>query len=74
MTSWNLDCGDNSCLFAEKRTGMRTNGGCCCFEDLSRHELAQQVAIVARYISDLRKEIKELKEEVRHLEHGGFPR
>ena len=29
-----LDCGDNSCLFAEKKTGMRTNGGCRCFKDL----------------------------------------
>lgn len=26
------DCGDNSCLYAEKRTGMRTNGGCRCDE------------------------------------------
>lgn len=25
-----LDCGDNSCMFAEKRGGMRTNGGCRC--------------------------------------------
>ena len=25
-----LDCGDNSCSFAEKRGGMRTNGGCRC--------------------------------------------
>jgi hypothetical protein len=27
------DCGDNSCRFAIKRGGMRTNGGCgCCAE------------------------------------------
>ncbi len=25
-----FDCGDNSCLFAKKRGGMRTNGGCRC--------------------------------------------
>jgi len=25
-----LDCGDNSCLFAEHKGGMRTNGGCRC--------------------------------------------
>lgn len=25
-----LDCGDNSCLYATKRGGMRTNGGCRC--------------------------------------------
>lgn len=25
-----LDCGDNSCLFAPSKGGMRTNGGCRC--------------------------------------------
>jgi len=25
-----IDCGDNSCLFADKIGGMRTNGGCRC--------------------------------------------
>lgn len=29
-----LDCGDNSCLFALERTGMRTNGGCRCLQEL----------------------------------------
>jgi hypothetical protein len=29
-----LDCGDNSCLFAPKKGGMRTNGGCRCVVDL----------------------------------------
>lgn len=24
------DCGDNSCLYAVNRGGMRTNGGCRC--------------------------------------------
>lgn len=27
------DCGDNSCRFAKKRGGMRTNGGCGCLEN-----------------------------------------
>lgn len=27
-----LDCGDNSCLYAKKKSGMRTNGGCRCFQ------------------------------------------
>ncbi len=31
-----VDCGDNSCLFAESRTGMRTNGGCRCFDEIDR--------------------------------------
>jgi hypothetical protein len=24
------DCGDNSCLYATRKGGMRTNGGCRC--------------------------------------------
>lgn len=28
-----LDCGDNSCYFARGKGGMRTNGGCRCFEN-----------------------------------------
>lgn len=28
-----IDCGDNSCLFAKNKVGMRTNGGCSCFEN-----------------------------------------
>lgn len=27
-----IDCGDSSCYFAEDKTGMRTNGGCCCHQ------------------------------------------
>ena len=26
----NWDCGDNSCMFAAVKGGMRTNGGCRC--------------------------------------------
>ena len=29
-----LDCGDNSCQFAVKKGGMRTNGGCRCVDNL----------------------------------------
>ena len=28
-----IDCGDNSCMFAKHKGGMRTNGGCRCFEN-----------------------------------------
>lgn len=41
-----LDCGDNSCLFALNRSGMRTNGGCRCLADIRqpmRHVLAQRI-------------------------------
>lgn len=27
------DCCDNSCIFSSGRGGMRTNGGCRCFEN-----------------------------------------
>lgn len=30
------DCGDNSCFYALKKGGMRTNGGCRCDRDV-RH-------------------------------------
>lgn len=30
------DCGDNSCEFAKKKGGMRTNGGCRCLKDVPR--------------------------------------
>lgn len=29
-----LDCRDNSCRFAENKTGQRTNGGCTCLSSL----------------------------------------
>ena len=34
-------CGDNSCMFKDPRSpqsGMRTNGGCRCFDMLPRRE------------------------------------
>lgn len=34
-----MDCGDNSCAFATKRTGMRTNGGCRCADKLSKSQI-----------------------------------
>ena len=30
----NFDCGDNSCRFAKNKSGMRTNGGCRCLNNL----------------------------------------
>ena len=31
-----LDCGDNSCRFAQNKGGMRTNGGCVCLRDIDK--------------------------------------
>lgn len=33
MSNLELDCGDNSCLFAKSKGGMRTNGGCRCLSN-----------------------------------------
>ena len=38
-----LDCGDNSCRFALRKGGMRTNGGCRCFD---RPRTARSLAAV----------------------------
>ena len=43
-----VDCGDNSCLFAEARGGMRTNGGCRCFDELPASSRRQLVIWVRR--------------------------
>ncbi len=38
-----LDCGDNSCRFALRKGGMRTNGGCRCMD---RPHTARSLAAV----------------------------
>lgn len=52
-----LDCGDNSCEFAENKTGMRTNGGCRCLKDM---DFSRRMA-VRRYLVALREENARLK-------------
>jgi hypothetical protein len=44
-----LDCGDNSCLFARSKGGMRTNGGCRCPDNI-----ASKLATLDRYEQLLR--------------------
>src|SRR5687767_12632029 len=46
-----LDCGDNSCWFAKSRGGMRTNGGCRCFNE--RPGINKATAIVAYVLETL---------------------
>lgn len=56
-----MDCGDNSCLFAKTRGGMRTNGGCRCLENLGFHRgereslrrMAAEVVSLRKRVSDL---------------------
>lgn len=58
-----VDCGDNSCRFALKKGGMRTNGGCRC---LSTNQMnaspVEKLAILQTQI------IRELLDEVERLE------
>ncbi len=35
-----IDCGDSGCRFAPTKTGMRTNGGCSCYERAGFHPSA----------------------------------
>jgi hypothetical protein len=55
-----LDCGDNSCVFATTKGGMRTNGGCRCLRDLS----SDRRLVVTRHIlaveADLKAAVREL--------------
>lgn len=48
-----MDCGDNSCLFATSRGGMRTNGGCQCIENL-QGQLAEANALTERLRSHIK--------------------
>lgn len=59
-----LDCGDNSCMFAERKRGMRTNGGCRCLRELP----ADRQRDIGRYILDLRAEIQRQRERIVELE------
>jgi hypothetical protein len=48
-----LDCGDNSCLFALKKGGMRTNGGCCCFDTRNQIETRHLIYRLAKERKEL---------------------
>ena len=63
-----LDCGDNSCHFAKDKSGMRTNGGCRCFEQAgfrSRSAIASAYEMLPKYL-DLIDRVKELEDEIQH--------
>ncbi len=50
-----LDCGDSSCMFAMKISGMRTNGGCRCNPKRWKQDLEESYA----RISDLTRRLEE---------------
>lgn len=60
------DCGDNSCMFAEKKGGMRTNGGCQCFDSGKLYGASEEHKKVHtelyRYARRLRNELRERTE------------
>ena len=51
-----LDCGDNSCLFAKNKKGVRTNGGCRCLSGL---KLGVRIAIEKIWYEHKDKEVSE---------------
>lgn len=56
-----MDCGDSGCAFAKTRSGMRTNGGCRCLENLgfcrgqtdSLRRMAAEIVSLRKRMSDL---------------------
>lgn len=59
-----LDCGDNSCLFAKVRGGMRTNGGCRCLEPIENGKEGRELARNIRLrFQEVRREWKQRAEE-----------
>ena len=57
-----IDCGDNSCRFATNRGGMRTNGGCRCFENAGFGPSAVSAALqMLPEITRLRAEVEKLR-------------
>lgn len=66
-----LDCGDNSCLYAENKTGMRTNGGCRCSPKRMKDDLERSRKACDNLQAQLTQRTAELEaanEKVQFLE------
>lgn len=61
------DCGDNSCRFATKRGGMRTNGGCSCLTDLYPRALRTYLTGIVNALPDLLSLIDSQGAEIERL-------
>jgi hypothetical protein len=59
-----IDCGDSSCVFAARKTGMRTNGGCRCLKDEVKPELRRILHRLAFATRKLPPEARLFAEEV----------
>ncbi len=64
-----LDCGDNSCYFSKDKTGMRTNGGCCCFENagFSRSAIKSAYDMLPKFLAEVASN-RQHCERIRELE------
>lgn len=63
LAKYSPDCGDNSCRFAVKKGGMRTNGGCRCMSNrslLASPPLERLAAVQVQIIYELLNEIDNL--------------
>lgn len=63
LAKYTPDCGDNSCRFAYKKEGMRTNGGCRCLSTrsfISAPPMEQLAAAQHQIINELLDEIERL--------------
>ena len=71
-----LDCGDSSCQFAKNKGGMRTNGGCTCYEKQGFHRSAirsaqlmlPEIVRLRAQLAAAEKERDELRDGVRRIE------
>lgn len=57
------DCGDSSCIFTKDRTGMRTNGGCRCYQNYS-NEIMELIEADRKRIVDPLKEYLDMYGDV----------
>lgn len=61
-----LDCGDNSCRYATKKGGMRTNGGCRCASNNGKNVeffLRQNYHAALEKIKGLEAELQSIAED-----------
>ena len=64
MKDTELDCGDNSCYFAKTKGGMRTNGGCRCFDAAGfSKSLTSAAREMLPELLSLRAEVERLTEQ-----------
>lgn len=63
-----MDCGDNSCLFARIKGGMRTNGGCRCLDQLGVERKAQRV--IKRWALEMVCKVKDLEAEIDNVQRA----